>query len=163
MSPDSTTPNDSSQSARDADPDDKMYWCIKCRSRHRRNSSIGSWHSPLERPELEESNIGRSRRSKPKKSTFAAAIALALELNERDTTEVRVEHYQQRYRDEGFDEFRNARDAIYTLRDKYHDVIHRRHSADEWVAFEATGNDNILLKQAARQYRSLGMSFGVRK
>ena len=97
MSPDPTTLNDSPQSARDGDSDDNMYWCIKCRSRHRRNSSIGSWHSPLERPELDESNVGRSRSSKPEKSTFAAAIALALELHERDATEVRLEHYQQRY------------------------------------------------------------------
>jgi hypothetical protein len=150
-------------SAKTAQQDSEgMYWCIKCGKRHRRNSSIGSWHSPLERPDLEESNLSRSRRSKPDKSTFAAAIALALELEERDASEVKFEHYQQRYRDEGFDELRNARDAIYSLRDDWNDVIVRRHSAHEWLAFEATGNDAMRLRDAARNYKSLGMTFGVR-
>lgn len=141
---------------------DGLYWCIKCEKRHQRNSNIGNWHAPLERPDLEESNVGRASRSKPDKATFAAAIALALELEERDASEVRFEHYRQRYRDEGFDELRNARDAIYTLRDEYHDVIVRSHSAHEWLAFEATGNDAMRLRDAAREYNSLGMSFGVR-
>jgi len=140
---------------------DAMYWCLKCDQHHRRNSGIGSWHLGIERPELDEGNVGRTPSSKPDKATFAAAVALALELDERDATEGKFEGYQQRYRDEVFDEFRNARDAIYSLRDQYNDLIVSRHSGHEWVTFEATGNDAMKLKDAAREYKRRGMSFGA--
>lgn len=144
----------------DVEDSNAMYYCLKCDRKHRQLSSIGSWHSALQRPELEERGF-RAPRSRPAPPLFAAAVALGLARREADLSEVRVSEVEDVWADEGFDEqfWMNADDALRALKDEYGAVIRRRHSGDEWVMFEA--DHALQLKHAAQEYARLGMSWGA--
>jgi len=140
---------------------EKMYWCIKCGKRHRRGSSIGRWHEPLERPEIDKGLGNITSRKKPSKLQYAAAIALALSLDELGKSEVRFSEYEQRFCREGFSG--DPEQAINNFHDEFSGVVKRRHSGDVWLALEASGRRHEMIKSRAREYQSRGMAFGVRK